>query len=304
VTVVLSRLDEAMATTLDGTLAGIDTEFLHDHRVAVRRTRSALRLLADGLPVATRLRFAPEFRWLGDVTTPVRDLDVYELDLPAMSGWLVAAEPSDLGPFAAHLRRRRAAERRALVRGLRSARFTRLLADWERALDELADAAHSDGDHFEEDAGSGAPPAGGLADRSISRTFRRVARDGASITGDSPAEDLHSLRKRCKELRYALEVFSAVVDRTARKRAVTDLKGLQDVLGRFQDSEVQRHALREFAEEMVADGTSAGAVLAMGELVGHLDGEQDRAHQDFRGTFGRFVRPSSTARLQRLGGRG
>ena len=243
-----------------------------------------------------RTRWEPAFKWLGDLTTPVRDLDVYELELPDMSGWLVAAQASDLEPFAEHLGRRRSTERQALVRGLRSARFTRLVADWERALTDLADLADADG--------STVPTAGELADRVITRTFRRVARDGGAITPDSPAEDLHSLRKRCKELRYSLEVFSGVIDKAARKQAVADLKGLQDVLGRFQDSEVQRHALREFAEQMVADGTSAGAVLAMGELVGHLDGEQDRAHRDFRSAFARFVRPSSTARLQSLGGTG
>ena len=34
------------------------------------------------------------------MTTPVRDLDVYELGLPVMSGWLVAANTKDLEPFA------------------------------------------------------------------------------------------------------------------------------------------------------------------------------------------------------------
>ena len=60
------------------------------------------------------------------------------------------------------------------------------------------------------------------------------------------------MRKRCKELRYALEVFAPVIDKDSRKSAVADLKDLQDVLGRFQDSEVQRQSLREFAEEMRA----------------------------------------------------
>ena len=52
-----------------------------------------------------RSRWEPAFKWLGDLTTPVRDLDVYELDLPTMAGWLVAADADDLAPFAAHLRR-------------------------------------------------------------------------------------------------------------------------------------------------------------------------------------------------------
>ena len=49
-----------------------------------------------------------------------------------------------------------------------------------------------------------------------------------------------------------------VIDKDSRKTAVADLKDLQDVLGRFQDSEVQRQSLREFAEEMMADGHTRG----------------------------------------------
>ena len=63
------------------------------------------------------------------------------------------------------------------------------------------------------------------------------------------------------------------------------------MLGRFQDTEVQRRALRSFAEEMMADGTAAEAVLAMGELIGHLDAEQDRARAEFDSRL-RDVRPA------------
>jgi CHAD domain-containing protein len=247
------------------------------------------------LPAVIHTRWEPAFKWLGDLTTPVRDLDVYELDLPTMAGWLVAADARDLEPFAAHLRRRRTAERRSLVRGLKSARFQRLVADWEQSLTGLADASNDpEKEHLS---------AGELADRSISRAYRRVARGGAAISADSPGTDLHELRKKCKELRYALEVFAPVIDKDARKSAVSDLKGLQDVLGRFQDSEVQRHSLREFAEEMMTSGAPAEVILAMGELVGHLDADQERARREFGGVFASFVRPSSDRRLRELGGR-
>ncbi len=287
----LGEFLSAMRENLPGLLDDVDTEFLHDFRVAVRRTRSTLKLGRPVLPPDMQSRWEPAFKWLGDVTTPVRDLDVYELELPSMAGWLVGADAGDLQPFAAHLRRRRAVQRRALVRGLRSVRYQRLDAGWEQALAELAAS------------GDEQTSAGELADRSISKAYRRVVRDGAAISASSPAEDLHGLRKRCKELRYALEVFAPVIDKDSRKTAIADLKDLQDVLGRFQDSEVQRHSLREFAEEMMAAGTPAQVVLAMGELVGHLDAEQDRAREDFEGAFARFVRPSSDRRMRELGGR-
>lgn len=291
----LSDFAAAMRENLPGLLDDVDSEFLHDYRVAVRRTRATLKLGRPALPEVMRSRWESAFRGLGDLTTPVRDLDVYELGLPAMRGWLVAADPADLEPLARHLRRRRAAERRVLVRRLRSVSFGRLLPEWEKELAGLID--------LPDDADRERLSAGQWADQSISRAYQRVARGGAAISGDSPAEDLHSLRKRCKELRYALEVCAPVIANGPRKRAVVDLKGLQDVLGRFQDSEVQHHALRGFAEDMMADGTSAGAVLAMGELIGHLDAEQDRARREFDGAFAQFARPSSQEMMHRLGGR-
>src|SRR6516162_4243180 len=48
-TLLLGLLD-TMEQNVDGTLRDIDTEFLHDLRVAVRRTRSAIKLLGDMLP--------------------------------------------------------------------------------------------------------------------------------------------------------------------------------------------------------------------------------------------------------------
>ena len=53
---------------------------------------------------------------------------------------------------------------------------------------------------------------------------------------------------------------------------------------------------------MMADGTPAEALLAMGELIGHLDADQDRARADFDGAFGAFVRPAGARRMASLGG--
>jgi CHAD domain-containing protein len=296
----LSDFLASMRENLPGLLDDVDTEFLHDFRVAVRRTRATLKLGRFSLPEMMRSRWEPAFKWLGDLTTPVRDLDVYELDLPTMAAWLVAAHPTDLEPFVTHLQSRRTAERRALVRGLRSARFRRLMKEWEEELAQYRDTP--DPPDRPEQAEPEHLSAGQLADRCISRAYRRVARGGAAITGDSPAVELHTLRKRCKELRYALEVCAPVLDKGPRKHVIEDLKGLQDVLGCFQDSEVQRQALRGFAEEMMVDGTPAAAVLAMGELIGHLDAEQDRARHEFDGAFAHFARPSSQQMMHRLGG--
>ena len=281
----------AMDRNLPGVLADVDPEALHDFRVAVRRTRATLKLVRPASPDDVSDRWEPELKWLGTLTTPVRDLDVVQLQLPAMSDWLVAADAADLAPLSSYLNRRRVVERTALVTGLGSQRFARLRGEWGETVAGLAASTP--------DSGAAAMSVGDLARRSISRAGRRVLRAGAGVRADSPAADLHALRKRGKELRYALEVFSPVLAKKPRKRAVKDLKVLQDVLGRFQDAEVQLRVLRGFAESAAGDA-SAEALLAVGELIGHLVGVQEAARQELDATFARFARKGSRRRLRSL----
>src|SRR5262249_55221246 len=79
-----------------GTARDIDTEFLHDLRVSVRRTRTALKLGAGLLPDGLASDYRPAFKWLGDLTTPTRDLDVHLLTFAADAATLTSASPDDL----------------------------------------------------------------------------------------------------------------------------------------------------------------------------------------------------------------
>lgn len=260
---VLQRLDSALDATLDGTLEGLDTEFLHDHRVAVRRTRSALKLFAPALPERQVAAWSGEFRWLGDVTTPVRDLDVFLLEVDSLAAGLPPEVRAELGPFRTHLEGRRQAAQVRLRRDLQSGRAAALRARWAAALD----------------AGlAGDPPAGAparlgdLATGRLAVAHRRVRRRGSAITTESPAQSLHDLRKRAKELRYVLELLGPVFPAGQMKELVRELKGLQDVLGLHQDLEVQAAAVRSFATEMAAAGpVPAATLLAMGQLAGDLE---------------------------------
>src|SRR5579863_3687419 len=105
---VLLGLADTIEANVGYVIRDVDIEFLHDLRVAVRRTRSALKLAGDELPRDLAARFAPEFKWLGDLTTPPRDLDVNLAGFGRMRAGLSAAAPGDLEPFRAYLAHRRA----------------------------------------------------------------------------------------------------------------------------------------------------------------------------------------------------
>ena len=265
--VFLGFLDDIEAS-LGGAIGDIDVEFLHDLRVDVRRTRSLLKRLGDVLPAGTVDAFADEFKWLGAITTPTRDLDVYLMGVADLKR--LVCEPDDLEPFVDHLRAQRATERRAMVRGLRSARLERLLTSWRAALDEVV-------------ARGGKHPlaVGQLAGERLQVVYLSVAKRARRLSDASPAEDVHNLRKAAKDLRYLLEVFQPVCEPLAHKRVVSDLKRLQDVLGEFQDGEVQAAGVRTYAQQMIDAGeTRASVLLAMGELSGQFSAKQQRARRE------------------------
>ncbi|NJN82995.1 MAG: CHAD domain-containing protein [Caldilineaceae bacterium] len=89
---ILLELLVTMEQNEPGLIADLDSEFLHDFRVAVRRTRSALSQVRGVLPSEIEQHFRGEFGWLGEMTGPTRDLDVYLLQFEEYR--------ADLPPFA------------------------------------------------------------------------------------------------------------------------------------------------------------------------------------------------------------
>jgi len=141
----------------------------------------------------------------------------------------------------------------------------------------------------------------GLARKRLRQAYRNAARRGGEIQTDSPSDDVHALRKRCKELRYLLEVFKPVCDNSAHRALLKELKSLQDTLGDFQDGEVQREAVREFAAAMMQQGTAPPAtVLAMGEMAAQLDAHQLTARAALAGRLQPFLADENRARVKEL----
>ena len=307
---ILLRLLDTIEANIAGVLADTDTEFLHDLRVSVRRTRSALKLFGDALTGRAGLTggeaafFAAEFKWVGDLTTPTRDLDVHLLDFDDTAHSLSAAKPDDLEPFRAYLEQRRRREFRALTRGLKSARFTDLTRDWRNRLTTIKDGnpgTRVGSVRSGRERGAAGESAGTLAMERTRAAFAKTVRRGAAITLESPAEALHDLRKRAKELRYALEFFAPLHDRAAQAKVVSELKRLQDCLGEFQDTEVQVGEIRALATAMLAAGEApAVTLLAMGEVTAGLALRQRAAREDFGRRFAAFAGIDGQRRISAL----
>jgi CHAD domain-containing protein len=285
---VLRALLEVIEANLEGTVEDLDSEFLHDLRVSVRRSRAVQRELKGVFPPAPLARFRADFRWLQQATGDARDLDVHVLDFDAMRALVPEAMRDDLDPLLGVLRARRVRAHRQLVAALQSERATGLLRDWRAFLDALET-------RDEADRPDAARSIGAVAGERIRKVYRQMVRMGSAIDDSSPAEDYHELRKKGKELRYLLELFGApLYPAEIVKPMIRTLKGLQDVLGRHQDREVQVALLRSLGHE-VAAGQAAhegeAALMAMGALIGRLSEDERAARSEFAASFAEFAAP-------------
>jgi CHAD domain-containing protein len=286
---VLMRLADIADQNVPGTLADLDTEFLHDLRVSVRRARSVLREMRGVFPPAERAHLRTELRWVQALTGPVRDLDVQLLEWRELTALLSDERRADVGPLHDLLSRRRTVELRALERGLQSRRFADAMNEW-RALAGLGPAPTSAPEWPL--AGVAIEAAAGDRIRSV---HRRMVRDGSAIDDASPPEALHDLRKRGKELRYLLELFGSLFPQPVVKPMVSALKALQDVLGRFQDCAVQADLLRGLGDELAAKEGGPHALMALGLVAEALLADQQAARAGFAERFGRFAAPEQRA---------
>lgn len=275
------QLKGAMLLNFPGIQDDVDSEFLHDFRVAVRRTRSLLTLLKKQLPKEEIRVYQDELRWLGSVTGPTRDLDVYLLKRDEFKEMLPAQLHSGLDGFFQTLESQRKNSLRLLRRNLASERFGNFLKEWEAYLDRLPER----GDY---------PPLNKLsrkvAVKIIRKRFERMLQDGGRITPETADEKLHELRIEAKKFRYILEFFRSLFDVKSVDNYLKQMKRLQNNLGDFNDLSVQIEMLTGHLESMAAGaegGVETGA--ALGGLIVHLQEEQKGVRRKFEKTFAAFA---------------
>ncbi len=289
---VLARLLGTLVANVEGTAQDVDSEFLHDLRVATRRTRTCLGQLKGVLPAERVAPFAGEFRWLGDATTPCRDLDVFLLDLDARRNSRQGPGAAALDPLVARLRGDREKARAELAAALASERFRALVGRWRRLLGRRAPGGED-----------GSRPIGEVAEERVVRAYRRLARHAQALGPDAPVAALHRLRIDGKKLRYLLEFFASLWDAEETAAFVRELKLVQDALGDYHDAWLQRELVVGLGDEVLAAGGRAAALLAMGELAAELERRQRASVETFFAGSRRLPRAPTRARLERLVGR-
>jgi CHAD domain-containing protein len=247
---------DIMVANEPGVHADLDSEFLHDYRVALRRTRSLLGQIKEVFPPGAVMHFRTEFHWLARSTSAKRDLDVLLLSLRELSENLPAGDLTDLLAF---LCRKQEHEQALLQRVLESKRYRDLLASWRAFLGEP--------DRVPE-AGNAALPLSEVTSRRILRLHRRLVDQAMAIHEETPVDAIHQLRIEAKKLRYMIDATRSLHESGDLDRIIDSLKKVQSVLGDFNDAQVQERSLLDAGGALVEAGVGEpGALLAVERLA-------------------------------------
>ena len=199
---VLLHLLNTIDVNEAGTRTNVDTEFLHDFRVAVRRTRSVFTQVKRVFATDDLERFIPELKWLGGITGPTRDLDVYLLTFDEYKNSLPEFQRDHLEPLRHFLHVHQKMEQEKMATSLGSSRYREFKRGWREFLESP--------DPETTTLRNAARPVIDVVSRRIQNVYKMAVKEGRAIGPDTPAEALHNLRKTCKKLRYLMEIFQAL----------------------------------------------------------------------------------------------
>ena len=228
---------EIIAMNLPGLIDDLDTEFLHDYRICIRKIRSALGLLKGVYPVEECSGIREELGNMARQTNRLRDLDVYLL---ARTEYLELL-PAPLRPAMEEMFEDFAAERkmevRKVVTKIRSRTARNHLERIERFF--CPESRHEESPNADVSVSP-------LVFRQIYRRYKKIRKASKGLSPETPDAVFHQIRIECKKLRYLMEFFSEIIPQESGDILQKQLRRLQGRLGDFNDASVQQKALLDY----------------------------------------------------------
>jgi CHAD domain-containing protein len=262
---LLILLKQRLTTLLDAIPAaqGGDMRSVHQARVATRRLREAIPVLRSSLNERALARAERQVRKMTRALGPVRELDVALSHVDELAAHNLLSVRA-LSRLRQSMSRERFARRRELLAAITPGKMERLRQRLGRA---------GDGDR--------PTPPTGVAAEARAQVARRAGRLAAAVAqaGSLYLPDrLHAVRIAAKKLRYALEI-QRELKRSKSTARVTQLKRLQDLLGRMHDLEILIDRTRRLQAEIASSDRTLTLELDM--IIRTLEAECRTSHATY-----------------------
>ena len=284
---IVRTILELALSNVSGILHDLDTEFLHDYRICLRKIRSVLSLVKDVYPAEESQRMRQILGDLARQTNRLRDLDVYLLARDEYLGLL----PPGLRPALEGMFEDYSVEREGEVCRV----TTKLRApSWRPILREVEEYFSEKSHHDPSQAAD--LPIGPLAFRRIYKRYRKICEIAAGIGAETSDEAVHQIRIECKKLRYLMEFFVEIFPREEGAALQKNLRRLQSRLGEFNDASVQQKSLLTYWEQK---SSGSEVALGVGGLVSILYHRQQQTRSLIEQALKEFCGGSTAATFKR-----
>ena len=232
---------------VDGIVSDIDTVFLHQFRVSIRKVRSLISLLKKSLPPATVDIIAPRLSDIAGRTSRLRDLDVFLLDKNYYRAMLPDIHEAGLAELYVLVEKQRQREKTRVARYFTSDQY---LQDISACKTELSEAPAFNTPLSEK-------PVLSVAKSLLLKRYKEIQSMSAKLNAESDEEDVHDIRKEFKKLRYLIEFFIELLPGKRTARLINRLKKLQITLGQFNDYCVQIEFLSSVSDDRQIEMTKS-----------------------------------------------
>ncbi len=269
------ELLDVMQDCEEGIRRNTDPDYLHDFRVATRKSRTLLLMVKGVFPKKSVDRYGKGLAWLFRATTPIRDLHVYLEKLPGYIQHLPVAKAAQLGHFSDFLQKRMLQEHRSLLGVLESKRYRNLMRSWQSFIDEPVVNTSRMPDVRR--------PVKEVADKALQRAYHKLLKCGERLHRNGEASALHRFRIRCKKFRYLLVLFKPLYQEKNINPVTRLLKHVQEALGDYHDLQIEIDILRSY--ELQAgnrDTLPETAIGANKALMHYLTKQQQAKHKQFQ----------------------
>ncbi len=262
-----------LAVRTDGDPRGV-----HQARVATRRLRSDLKTFRRLLDPVWVAHTRNTLKWTADALGEVRDADVLAGRLADHRSHVADVEAGEFDHLTARLTEERDAAMVNVLDVLNRPRYLEMLEQLELAVTSppwLPDGSVDPGRR-----------AGKELAHLVRRPWRKLRR-AVDRLGDNPDDrELHKVRIKAKQVRYAAETAAPVVGRPA-KRLARGAKALQGTLGDHNDAVDAEAWLRR-----VADGRTTPVTLAAGQAVALERRQRAKSRRAWPKAWKKASRPS------------
>jgi len=220
-----------------GIVENTHVEFLHQYRVILRRARSLLSRMKDLFLEKDYLNLKGKLRCIFTGTNTLRDLDVFMQG----KGFYYNALPASLHPGLDNIfdvyKTEQDLEQKRVSHVIAAKAYKKDMKSLKDDLRKMIACKDKKRNILKK-----------AVQKQIRISYEKVLKRLKKINGQADDSKLHKLRISAKKLRYLIELFGWLFKAEHVFETLTELKSMQDKLGRFNDLSVQGIEITGFAD--------------------------------------------------------